>query len=210
MLRKKNRDTNSGYDLGSRLFAERVNNEDGFVLILSMMVLVVLTLLGMSGTRNAIIETQIAGNDNMAKILFYDAESAAHEAAQRLRNEKDHDALKADRPSENDLVVARYVDTPSGKLDVEDGLLSDEQTEIALEKKEEAVKLAQDSVLAQHNITTQMIALDYGAVKGDLGSSLKMTESKVYFFKLVGRALLAKDIGYDRDKMIEIGYKKRY
>jgi Tfp pilus assembly protein PilX len=199
MLKEKNRKERSGCGSGDRSFGERVNNEDGFVLILSMMVLVVLTLLGMSGTRSAIIETQIAGNDNMAKILFYDAESAAHEAAQRLKNEKDRDALKADRPSEDKLVVDKSL---------EPILLTDVQAQLA-DQLEAWEQRGQVSVLGGQNIGTEMAALDYGVVKGGLGSSLKITDSKVYFFKILGRAVLAES-GDLRDKMIEIGYKKRY
>ena len=201
LLEKQNPAENPGNSLNNRSFAEQVKNEDGFVLILSMMVLVVLTLLGMSATKNALIETQIAGNDNVAKILFYDAESAAFETAQRLENEKEHDALKADRPSEEKLVINRSV---------EDILLTT-LTADEVEQLQAWQDNSQQAVLTQENITTDMVALDYGPVKGSLGSSLKMTESKVYFFKLIGRAVLNNVVlGVQRDKMIEIGYRKRY
>ncbi|MCI5165795.1 MAG: hypothetical protein D3903_06790 [Candidatus Electrothrix sp. GM3_4] len=63
-----------------------MKNEQGFVLVLSLMVLVVLTLLGISASRTSVIELEISGNDNLSKMLLYYAESAAYEAAQRLEN----------------------------------------------------------------------------------------------------------------------------
>jgi Tfp pilus assembly protein PilX len=169
----------------------RIGSEDGFVLVLSLMVLVVLTLLGISATDTSVIEVQIAGNDNVAKMLFYNAESAAHEAAQRLQNERDENKLKAAR-------------TPFVWLSEEaktHDLLAGGDTNWSNTLSEQS-KISNANAL---NITTQLAALDYGVVKGEQGTSLKMTETRVYFYKLLGRA-----VRNSREKIVEIGYKKRY
>lgn len=169
-----------------------LNNEEGFVLVLSLMVLVVLTLLGITASRTSIIEVQIAGNDNKLKMDFYKAESAAHEMAQRLENEDNSERLKAAR-------------TPFVWLSASD---IDPQT-----KKEKLLDggnwqhKSSESVLAgvDPHVSVEMAALDYGVVKGEKGTSLKISESRVYFYKLIGKT--TRD---GREKMIELGYKKRY
>lgn len=50
-------------------------NEDGFVLITAMVMLVILTLLGTFALNTTIFELQIAGNDRVHKETFYKAES---------------------------------------------------------------------------------------------------------------------------------------
>ncbi len=54
-----------------------LHNEEGFVLVTGLMILVVLTLLGIAATTNTSIELQIAGNDRLHKETFYNAEAGA-------------------------------------------------------------------------------------------------------------------------------------
>ncbi|CAK8721919.1 PilX N-terminal [Candidatus Electrothrix aarhusensis] len=176
-------------DAGEReeLNAGIVNNEEGFVLVLSLMILVVLTLLGISANRTSLIEVQIAGNENIMKMDFYNAEAAAHEMAQRLENEENPNNLKAARTS------FPWLSTSAAEEKLLKG--GDEW-----ENKSDESQLSKES-----QATVEMAALDYGVVKGEKGGSLKSSETRVYFFKLIGRATRDK-----REKMIEIGYKKRY
>jgi len=57
-----------------------VTNENGSVVVLALIMLVLLTLLGMAVTRTSSIEVQIASNDRQAVDCFYTAESADHYA----------------------------------------------------------------------------------------------------------------------------------
>ncbi|MBU0945616.1 MAG: hypothetical protein KJ804_08530 [Proteobacteria bacterium] len=50
------------------------DNEQGFVLILSLLMLLILTIIGVSATNNTSIELQIAGNDRVHKQTFYQAD----------------------------------------------------------------------------------------------------------------------------------------
>lgn len=52
-----------------------LRNEDGFVLIVAMVMLVILTMLGVFALNSTDIEIQIAGNDRVAKETFYRAEA---------------------------------------------------------------------------------------------------------------------------------------
>jgi len=55
----------------------KIDNEEGFVLVTGLMILLVLTLLGLSATTNTSIELQIAGNDRLHKQTLYQAEGGA-------------------------------------------------------------------------------------------------------------------------------------
>lgn len=58
-------------------FVNLYNNEEGFVLVTGLLILVVLTMLGIAATKNTSIELQIAGNDRLHKETFYQAEAGA-------------------------------------------------------------------------------------------------------------------------------------
>jgi hypothetical protein len=57
-----------------------LTNENGSVIVLALIMLVLLTLLGMAVTRTSSIEVQIASNDSRAADCLYKAESADHYA----------------------------------------------------------------------------------------------------------------------------------
>jgi Tfp pilus assembly protein PilX len=50
-------------------------NEDGFVLVLAMLIMVVLIIIGVSSIRTSQTELEIAGNERVHKQTFYDAEA---------------------------------------------------------------------------------------------------------------------------------------
>ena len=60
-------------------------NENGSVVVLALIMLVLLTLLGMAVTRTSSIEVQIASNDQRAVDNLYKAESADHYAIELSR-----------------------------------------------------------------------------------------------------------------------------
>ena len=54
----------------------KINNEDGFVLVASLLILLLLVVIGTSAVTNSTIEIQIAGNERAHKQAFYAAEAA--------------------------------------------------------------------------------------------------------------------------------------
>ena len=61
-------------------------NDDGSVLIVALIMLVLITLMGISATTTTDIGLQIAGNDMIYKKNLYSAEGSAMEAIQTLEN----------------------------------------------------------------------------------------------------------------------------
>lgn len=54
------------------------NNESGFLLVVTMIILVVLTIVGMTALDNSMFEIQIASNDRNAKVAFNLADGAVY------------------------------------------------------------------------------------------------------------------------------------
>ncbi len=63
-----------------------LNNEEGSVIVAALMILVLVTLMGISATTTSTIEAQIAGNEYIYKKGFYLAEASVQTAAQQLEN----------------------------------------------------------------------------------------------------------------------------
>ena len=59
--------------MGSKI----LKNEEGFVLILSMLILGILIIIGIAATTTTVLELQISGNDKVHKQTFYSAEAGA-------------------------------------------------------------------------------------------------------------------------------------
>jgi Tfp pilus assembly protein PilX len=55
-----------------------IHNEDGFVLIVALFVLILLTIIGISATNTSVIDIQISQNDKASKISFYNADSGIY------------------------------------------------------------------------------------------------------------------------------------
>lgn len=63
-----------------------LDNQDGFVLVVAMMIMTVLSLLGIAGLETTTAELQISGNDRHEKTTFYGAESGCWRGGQWIRN----------------------------------------------------------------------------------------------------------------------------
>ena len=70
-----------------------LENEKGSVIVLAVVLLMLLTLLGISATTTSSIEVQIAGNEHRYKRDLYLAEGAAMQCAQILDDENDAQEL---------------------------------------------------------------------------------------------------------------------
>jgi type II secretory pathway component PulK len=64
-----------------KVFSQCQDNEKGSVLVVALVILVLLTIIGISATTTTNIETQIAGNEKSQKIAFYVADSGVPAAA---------------------------------------------------------------------------------------------------------------------------------
>jgi len=76
-------------------------NEDGSVLVIAMLVLVLLTLIGQAATTTSTIEMRISGNEKAYKENLYRGDAGVRNATQTLMDETDNPLL-------NDLINTPY------------------------------------------------------------------------------------------------------
>jgi len=91
-------------------------DEQGSVLIVALLILVLLTVIGISATTTTDIETQIAGNQKFHKIAFYNADSGIFPTAKVV-------STIMDNQTEPDLGDISYIDNNGDTLDAGDGTL---------------------------------------------------------------------------------------
>ncbi len=58
------------------IFVDLIDNEDGFLLVMSLMILTILTIIGISTTDTTRFELTVAANERVHDLAFYAAESA--------------------------------------------------------------------------------------------------------------------------------------
>jgi hypothetical protein len=57
-------------------FKDTINNENGFVIVIALIMLAIVTVIGIAATRTSETELQISGNEKLHKLSFYAAEAA--------------------------------------------------------------------------------------------------------------------------------------
>ncbi len=80
-------------EINMKKILKMTNNEQGFVLVASLMMLMVLMIIGIAATNTTTLELQISGNDRLAKQVFYRAEGVIAETLWDIRNTADDPSL---------------------------------------------------------------------------------------------------------------------
>ncbi|MCI5160556.1 MAG: hypothetical protein D3917_00730 [Candidatus Electrothrix sp. AX5] len=190
-----------------------IKNEQGFVLVLSLMVLVVLTLLGISASRTSVIELEITGNDNLAKMLLYYAESAAYEVAQRLENINQDDAGTEECPTYPLCLMHDEANSPpwmfttdaDADIDLNSVLENNSKKSIISPPDPDGDVDGIQGNVDGIRITVDMVAINRGRYAGE---SLTQYPPKTVSFEIIGRATRTEGSGKTIEKMVEIGYRK--
>jgi type IV pilus assembly protein PilX len=157
--------------------------EDGSILIVALILLVLLTLMGISATTLTDIELQIAGNELVSRANFYNAEAAAMENIQLLANTgeaiKDPTNpsmpwlnLPSELPADNDITDQRnWTDANS--------------------------RVSNNA----NNGDQRFLTVFEGVIAGD---SLDMTRSRIYTYRVVGKGEINPGQGMD---IVEMGFR---
>lgn len=172
-----------------------LKNEEGSVIVIALLILVLLTIIGISGTNTTVTELGIVRNEAIYKQNFFRAEAAAVNAAQLLEDE-DNAMLLRDLPygrgikqwlrnDFNDLL-----DPGSGNI-ASDANWKDEDD--STDFSEEAIDL-----------DNRFLAFHQGVASG---STLGMDGSTLHDFSIFGRS---QTNGVAGASIIEMGYRKRY
>jgi len=74
-----------------------IKNEEGSAIVVAVMILMVVTIIGVSSTNTTTVELQIVRNDGIYKQNLYLAEAAAQEGIQRIWNVSRNDPFQLER-----------------------------------------------------------------------------------------------------------------
>jgi Tfp pilus assembly protein PilX len=160
-----------------------IGNQEGSMLVISMLILVLLTLLGVSASTNTAVELKIADNDRSHKINVYRAESAAMMAAQRMENTTN--VMTLIDLSENWLQPADFLKSPNPNI------------------QSATVWDATNNTSAQGMDGNNRYLVVYRGVS--TGSSLDMSGSTLHEYELYGRSVSRRGTA-----IVQLGYKKRF
>lgn len=169
-----------------------LDNESGFVLVLSLLILLILVVIGVALTRDAQLDLLISRNDKASKQNFYKAEGVVTEYVQTLEN--------APATALKDKTVPGLTDGDALGMTA---TTSEEQVAaIVTSTFRTAGGIPSTSALAGGNTTARFMAIDRG---GAPGSSLSVTQSQVHVYNVYGYAT-----ENGSQAIISLGYKKRW
>jgi hypothetical protein len=156
----------------------KLKNEEGSILIVALIVLVLLTLLGIFATRTTEVEIQIARNDMRYKRNVYSAEAVAMEAAQNIKDTDDLDtAILAWLHGMGGVVRANVLDDAYWDAN------------------------SQQSTV---DANTRYMAVVEGIAEQ---TSLDMTKSRIHMYAIYGRRLNTANTNEGRS-IVNVGVKK--
>lgn len=167
-----------------------LKNEEGSVIVIALLILVLLTIIGISGTNTTVTELGIVRNEAIYKQNFFRAEAAAVNAAQLLEDE-DNATLLRDLPYGpfgKEWLRNDFNDLPDPV-----NIASDANWDDGIDFSEQAI-----------DFDNRFLAFYQGVASG---STLGMDGSTLHDFSIFGRS--QKD-GVGGAAIIEMGYRKRY
>ena len=163
----------------------KLNNEDGSVLILALIMLVLLTLIGISATTTSTIENKIAGNERVYKQNLYAAEAATMHCAQDMEGVPDPKTAPPPYLHPKDAILPDNYDTTIRDIDW---------------------WTTGTNSAGSIDGNTRFLASSLGLAGGAQGSSLDMTISNVHAYSVYGRCMPPNS----GPTIIEIGYRKAF
>jgi Tfp pilus assembly protein PilX len=169
-------------------------SEDGSVLAIAMIMLVLLTLIGISATTTSTIEVQISANDRIYKQNLCVAEGAAMECIQRMENGgEEMKEMTATRDVW--LIDGSNNFNRSGVSVPGAGTITDSDN-----WRDADTGISQSCEVAMLDPNSRFMAF-YGGIAE--GSSLDMTKSTVYEYRVFGRSTRNEGL-----VIIGVGYRK--
>ena len=158
----------------------RVKNDEGSVLIVALVILVLLTLLGIYATKTTEVEIQIAGNDYRYKRNVYSAEAVAMECAQNIKDTE---------PLDIDALPWLYAMNSLTPDDVLNGTWDDTTSQQSTADSNTRYRAVVEGIAEQ--------------------TSLDMTKSRIHMYSIYGRRRNTASPNEGRS-IVNIGFKKAF
>jgi len=168
-----------------------INNEEGSLIVITLLILTLLTLIGTGSLRNSRTESMTATNDVIFKQNLYQGESAAVENASAIET-----ATRTQLMSVASFDWLNASGTLFDDIDISNPLnWTDSYSE------QGSIAYAQMPAGATET-NTRFLAIEEGKVEG---GSLDMSTSQVYSYSLYGRSNMNNGLS-----IIHLGYRKAY
>jgi type IV pilus assembly protein PilX len=169
-----------------------LNDEEGSVLVVALIMLVLLTLIGISATTTSEIETKISANDRVQKRNLYAAEGAALHGAQDLEGVADP---KTTPPAY--LHALNTVTDANLRSDAFWDSTAPVNSQVSVHSITGVVSAGSD---ARFLVTSE------GLAGGAKATSLDMTKSNVHAYLIYGRCRRPNS----GPTIVEVGYRKAF
>jgi len=160
----------------------RLKNEEGSILVVALILLVALTILGITIATTSEVEIQIAGNERLYKENLYNAEAAAMECAQTM-----------DETADLDPAVIAWI-KPIGTV-----TLANIRDDAWFDANSTAVDAAIDP-----DGNTRYLAVEEGVAEG---TSLDMTKTTLRSYAIYGKRYNSGNPSQGRS-IVKIGFRK--
>jgi len=98
-----------------KTFFDQAKKEEGSVLIVALLILVLLTIIGIAATRTGEIELQISGNEKIHKMIFYAADAGIEVGRAVLNDLKVADAGSWDNLLSGTQSLDNVIDAGGGR-----------------------------------------------------------------------------------------------
>ena len=169
-----------------------LTDEEGSVLVVALIMLVLLTLIGISATTTSEIETKISANERVQKRNLYAAEGAAMHGAQDMEGIPD--------PKTNPPVYLHLINTVTDanlRSDAFWDSTSPINSQVSVHSITGVVSAASD---------TRFLVTSEGLAGGAKATSLNMTKSNVHAYLINGRCRRPNS----GPTIVEVGYRKAF
>lgn len=169
---------------------DRLKRDDGSVLVVALVMLVLLTLIGISANRTSTIDIQVAGNEKVYKMNLFTAEAGASEAIQTLQ---DHTDLRDNPP--------QWVAPTPGSITDDDARTDSNWVAGPNFAGGTVPSELADSIIDNTNNTRFVVCYEGVGRR----QSLAMGRQRVYSYTVYGRSTLS-----NGESIIRMGYMKPF
>ncbi|MDR3088312.1 MAG: hypothetical protein LBU39_00645 [Desulfobulbaceae bacterium] len=184
--------------------ARPVANEEGFVLITVMLVMLLLLGLVLAAAEGTVIETLIARNNQEYTVNFHKADGAAQELAQQMENTLDREELQPNAGEDGKWIFS------DDHVSNNEGVASAFDKRQAWNDPENKLRIRQSTTLTTDNTDdVQQLAVYKGVARGDKGGSLNMASAQMRQYEIYGRARKKNAGDGNGGAVVAIGFKKR-
>ncbi|OQY48410.1 MAG: hypothetical protein B6240_04725 [Desulfobacteraceae bacterium 4572_87] len=185
---------------------ELLTNEDGTILVISLIILALASMIGVAATMTASIELQISGNDMRYAENFYKAEAAAMVGAGVIEVTTDVD-LK-DKKFRSEGETGEVINLPlKEELPDADHIGDDANWTTGTDK----ISAEAPDVISEEGYEARFLPVETPAKGASLGLA-GTSGTKMHEFVIYGRSVRENPSSNKKlsEAIIEVGYKKRF